>query len=262
VTTETEQSIQTHAEIYLAGLPAERRGPYNRDIQKFLRWVGGGRTPESLTGHEIERFGAEVVDRSPGTAEAVRAFLAYLKQKGHTRTNLGTNIRVRRTASRGTTTAQPRETIKMTAEGLTRLKEELQGLIAQRPLIAEELRRAMADKDFRENAPLDAARDRQAHIEARIRDLENQLRAAEVVEAPEAGVTTVQLGTTAVLFDEKYQEEVRYTLVSATEAEPRRGRISIASPTGKALLGRSAGDKVEVETPGGLHRYELKRIEV
>src|SRR5206468_5845003 len=143
-------------------------------LTKFVRWVGSERTPASLTGHEVERYAAEVIDRNPSSAEAVRTFLAYLKQKGHTRTNLATNIRVRRTATKTTGALQPRETIKMTAEGLVKLKEELAALTAQRPEIAEELRRAMADKDFRENAPLDAARDRQAHVEARIRDLENQ----------------------------------------------------------------------------------------
>ena len=153
------------------------------------------------------------------------------------------------------------DAVQMTREGYEALQAELKQLKGRRPEIALALKEAMADKDFRENAPLDAARDRQAHVEARIRDLENQVRMAEVVERPGADATAAQIGSAVVLFDEKYKEEVRYTIVSPSEADPRKGRISAASPTGRALIGRSAGEQLEVETPGGLHKYKVIRIE-
>jgi transcription elongation factor GreA len=130
-------------------------------------------------------------------------------------------------------------------------------------VIAEALHLAMADKDFRENAPLDAARDQQAHLEARIRELEAILKRVEVME--EGGVapdtTRVQLGKVVVVHDIEAGEDLRFTLVHSHEANLALGKLSIASPLGKAVVERSTGDEVEVTAPGGVQRYRIAAVE-
>jgi transcription elongation factor GreA len=149
----------------------------------------------------------------------------------------------------------------LTAEGHTSLNAELKSLKAERPHIAEELRRAMVDKDFRENAPLDAMREHQAHVEGRIRQLETILKHAEVVGGGTAPGAKTHLGSTVILRDLASGSAVRYTLVSPSEVSPSEGKISIVSPVGKALINRTVGDEVEVSVPVGRLHYRIEEIQ-
>jgi transcription elongation factor GreA len=149
----------------------------------------------------------------------------------------------------------------LTAEGQASLSAELEALKARRPGIAEELRRAMMDKDFRENAPLDAAREHQAHVEGRIRQLEAILKHAEVIGGQTAPGAKTHLGSTVILRDLASGSAVRYVLVSPSEVSPAEGKISIASPVGKAILSRTVGDEVEVSVPAGSLRFRIEEIQ-
>jgi transcription elongation factor GreA len=128
-------------------------------------------------------------------------------------------------------------------------------------LIQADLARAMADKDFRENAPLDAARNEQAHLEARIRELDGTLRKAVVLEA---GVTHAgdvsRLGDVVTIKDLRNSKESSYTLVNPDEMRSGQGKISIASPVGKAIYQRHEGEEVEVEAPSGTFRIRIEKI--
>ncbi|HEV2129413.1 MAG TPA: transcription elongation factor GreA [Thermomicrobiales bacterium] len=145
-----------------------------------------------------------------------------------------------------------KERIEITEEGHERLQEELRQLIeVERPKIIEAVADARSHGDLRENSAYDAARQDQAMIEKRISDLEATLRNATVVarDAANRKRSTVTLGS-KVAVDMEGEEEV-FTIVGAAEARPSAGFISNASPIGKALDGRRAGETVSVSTPGG-----------
>ena len=151
----------------------------------------------------------------------------------------------------------------LTAEGYKRLQDELDTLInVKRPEIARDLFEARIDKDFRENAPYDAAKQHQAEVEARIRQLQGILARAQIIEAGQRSLTgKVALGSKVKLRDLTHDEELEYTLVSANEANPRAGRISVASPVGKALIDHVPGDTVEIEAPAGTVQMRVESIE-
>jgi transcription elongation factor GreA len=120
----------------------------------------------------------------------------------------------------------------------------------------------MADKDFRENAPLDAAREHQAHLEGRIREIEATLRHAVIVgEGSPQSNARVGVGSAVLLRNLKSGTEVRYILVSPSEVNPAEGKISIVSPVGKALMERRAGEEVDVKAPAGTLRFRIESVE-
>jgi transcription elongation factor GreA len=155
-------------------------------------------------------------------------------------------------------TARQLEQVQLTAEGAARLREELRLLVEERrPEVVARIRSAKELGDLKENADYHAAREEQSFLEGRIQTIEAVLRGAEVVAAPSVGAG-IGLGSTVTV--EADGEEVTYQLVSSSEAHPGSGRISVASPVGKALLGHAAGDEVVVRTPQGEARYRVISI--
>ncbi|MFQ6019664.1 MAG: GreA/GreB family elongation factor [Dehalococcoidia bacterium] len=152
--------------------------------------------------------------------------------------------------------------MELTSAGHAALEAELKALGAQRPAIAEELRLAMSDKDFRENAPLDVAREKQAHLEGRIREIEVTLKNAVIHENRRRETASwVRLGSTVLLRNVSSGATVRYTIVGPNEADAQKGKISDASPVGRAILERRQGDEVEVEAPAGVMRFRIEQVE-
>ena len=192
----------------------------------------------------------------------VKEFLTYLSKKGFLSENLSAHVKIPRPSVRGgTVVASTRpafQTMEMTQSGLEARKKELAELKGQRPEIVEAIRIAAADKDFRENAPLDAAREEQGKIEARIRDLEEEIRRAEVIEGSSG--SGVSVGATVTLRDLESGKDVTYTIVDTMEADPVSFKISVSSPVGAAIAGRSAGAEVSVQTPKGAHRYFINKV--
>ena len=149
----------------------------------------------------------------------------------------------------------------LTVDGLKRLEEELQELkVVRRKDVAGKIKEARAQGDLSENAEYDAAKEEQAEIEARIALLEKMLRNAEVIDEEELDGDTVGVGSTVKVFDIEFDEEVEYTIVGSTEADPVNGLISNESPLGIALLGRKAGDTVTVDAPQGHLKYKILAI--
>jgi len=253
---------------YMAQLSPEGRNRSQQELNRFIRWLGGTRTLDTVTSHEIASYPERLGNATDLTQrlENVKAFLAYAKKEGYTVTNLGVNLRIKKSSHSSNGDASSRamavEKAHLTREGYNALVAELESHKAQRPNIAEALHLAMADKDFRENAPLDAARDQQAHLEARIRELEAILKRVEVMDGSGGADTTrAGLGSTVVVHDIEAGEEIRFTLVHSHEANLSLGKLSVASPLGKAIVDRSAGDEVEVVAPGGVQRYKLAAVE-
>ncbi len=147
----------------------------------------------------------------------------------------------------------------LTREGLARLEAELENLkTVQRPAVAERIHEAKLETSSSDNAELDDAQDEAAKIEARILQLEDMLRQARVID-DRHGTDKVTLGSEVVVrLDDGTTEH--YVLVGKTEANPREGRISNESPVGQALLGRAKGEKVTVQTPGGIMTMTVESI--
>jgi transcription elongation factor GreA len=258
-------SLSQAAVLFLSALAPEVRQESQSEVYRFARWYGADRLVGELRGHDValyaESLGAATAD-VVRRAETLRSFLAFAKKEGLTATNLATHLRLRKSPLNveggAAMVATPSQ---LTAEGQASLSAELESLKAQRPGIAEELRRAMVDKDFRENAPLDAARERQAHVEGRIRQLETILKHAEVIGGETAPGARTHLGSTVILRNLASGSAVRYTLVSPSEVNPVEGKISVASPVGKALLKRTVGEEVEISVPAGRLHFRVEEIQ-
>jgi transcription elongation factor GreA len=141
------------------------------------------------------------------------------------------------------------------------MEAELTALQDERPKAIAEMRKAAADKDFKENAPLDAAKERRGWIEGRIMDLEAILKTAVVVDGQQRASLRVGIGDNVVLCEVNSVGELCYMLVSPREADAVRGKISSASPMGRALIGKEQGEMVEIEAPVGKLHYQIQRIE-
>jgi transcription elongation factor GreA len=149
----------------------------------------------------------------------------------------------------------------MTPEGLERLEEELRRLrTAERPAIIRAIAEAREHGDLSENAEYHAARERQRFIEGRLAELEDILSRAEIIDASKLSGDVVRFGATVLLADEETEEEATYRLVGSYEADAGAGRLSVTSPLGRALIGKTLGDVVEVTTPRGAKAYEVIRI--
>jgi transcription elongation factor GreA len=151
--------------------------------------------------------------------------------------------------------------IPMTAGGYARLEEELKRLkIDERPAVIRALAEAREHGDLSENAEYHAARERQSFIEGRMLELEDKLARAEIIDISQQSGTTVKFGARVKLVDEETEEEVIYQVVGSEEAEIQRGLLSISAPLGRALIGREAGDSVEVSTPRGTRYFEILEV--
>ena len=149
----------------------------------------------------------------------------------------------------------------MTYAGLKKLQDELQDLkVNQRREIAQKIKEAREQGDLSENAEYDAAKDEQRDIEARIEQIEQILKNAEVVDEDEVDLDVVNIGCLVRVLDIEYNEEEEYKLVGSSEATSLQNKISNESPFGKALIGAKVGEVVEVEAPAGVVKYKVLSI--
>ncbi len=150
----------------------------------------------------------------------------------------------------------------MTAEGYQALDEELKRLKTQeRPAVIAAIAEARTHGDLSENAEYHAAKERQGWIEGRIAVIEDQSARAQIIDVSKLSGDQVKFGATVSVVDEDTEEEARYQIVGEHEADVRLGKISIASPIARAMIGKERGDVVEVNTPGGVKAYEILKIE-
>jgi transcription elongation factor GreA len=141
------------------------------------------------------------------------------------------------------------------------LSEELRRLKGvERPAISDAIRRAREHGDISENAEYDAAKDKQGMIEARIRQIEDRLARAEVVDVSGQPPDRVRFGTTVVLEDLDSGDELTYRIVGEDEADISKGLLSVTSPVARALIGKQVEDQVQVVVPKGKRSYEIREI--
>ena len=150
----------------------------------------------------------------------------------------------------------------MTRPGYERIKALLKRLKGpERIEVANEIEIARAHGDLRENADYDAAKEKQGMLEARIRDLEDAVGRAQVIDTSNLSGDKVMFGATVTLLNLKTDEEQTITLVGEVETDLKAGRISVTAPLARALVGRSLDDVVSVRTPGGVREYEITDVQ-
>ena len=149
----------------------------------------------------------------------------------------------------------------MTYEGIRKLEEELEYLkTTKRKEITEKIKVALSFGDLSENSEYDEAKNEQAQVEGRIVLLENMLKNAKVIDEDEVSTDVVSLGSKVKLYDDEFQEEIMYSIVGSTEANPAQFKISNESPVGAALMGKKVGSVVEVSVPDGVIKFKILEI--
>lgn len=242
----------------------------NEDLGRFVAWCGRQRSVVDLLPSEVADYAQHIGLGGTDSAlrlSPVKAFLTFLRDEGWIQTGLAAHLRVAR--SRRTTTRRQSVSTSvngdagpvLSQEGYDRLKAQLEVLKDERLSVIDDIRLAMEDKDFRENAPLEAAKEHQGIIESRIRDLEDGLARAEVmVGRPALREKQIVMGAKITLKDVASGKRVVYTLVDVREADVASGKISTKSPVGEALLHHSVGEEVTINVPRGTMRYLIQGV--
>jgi transcription elongation factor GreA len=245
------------ADAFLAHLPPEERGKVQAEVLKFVRWLGSSRQVQDVSPVDVASYGEQITQAA---AKPLRSFLTYIRKKSSSSMALAPHLRAKKPSSKPAAVWRGSHAqVTLTAEGHAKLEKELANLKNQRAQVIEDIQKAAADKDFRENAPLAAAREQKAHVEGRIKEIESTLNQAKII-GEDRDTTTAKLGDTVVLRDLSSDKEVTYVLVDSREANPIKGRLSVASPLGKAISGKQIGQTLEVAAPAGRFSCRIESI--
>ena len=253
---------------YLSSLKAADRHRHEGYVRKYIEHMGSDTPVTLLSGARVESYAEQQIRSSDPKAQervdSLKHWFQFLKKKGYVSANYGVHIRVRRTGGRLTAPAHPQvradeSPVEMTAEGIEGLQRELDELNSQRTGLVEAVSHAREDKDFRENAPLEAAREALAFADQRRKQVETALKRAVVVQVNSGDVSTVGSVVKVTRLDKP--EEREFKLVGQREANAREQKISVESPVGKELLGRRVGEEVSVTVPSGSTiQYRIEAI--
>ena len=242
---------------FLVSLPPHDREKAQEKVYRFVRWLGLNKKASNVSPLDINRYSDQMM--SPET-KTIKSFLVYIYKKGYCKVNLVTHLRVKKPSHKIIPPKQNSQIqTTLTSQGYNELKAELAKLKEQRSDVTEELRRAAADKDFRENAPLKAAQENKSHLEGRIQKLESTLKSATIAGRNQS-TSKIKIGDSVELCDLSSGKQLCYILVDPREANLIKGKISIASPIGKALLGKEQEQTIEFAAPAGTFSYHIKKI--
>ncbi len=259
-------SLGEAAILYLDKLSVKDRDSSRAEVYKFARWYGWESPFSRLAGPAVASY-AEQLNVTDIDYEKkigiLRSFFAYAKKAGWSQTNLSTHLKAKKNKTAALTTIgrDLPEAATLTQQRYDELVAELDNLKKRSRELVKEIQRAAADKDFRENAPLQYAREERGHVEGRIKELEQILKSASIIQEKKEPTRKAGIGDSILVCDLASGEECRYIIVDPREVNAAKGKISAASPLGKALFGRSNGETVEITVPAGKLRYQIKRIE-
>ena len=270
-TTQEEQAILSLNEAfqtYVRQMPKDTKKAAQPEIAKFVRWVGPTRLIDSIIPSEIgeynEIFGAKTATRdATERLSAVKLFLTFLKKKEHIEVNLAQHLRLRKSrtvASKAVSMVDSTRSVRLTQSGYSEMTKQLATLNEERIKIVEDIQRAAADGDVRENAPLEAAREAQGMTLGKIQELEATLKVAVIIDAKSQDNERVHIGSKIELTETTSNKTIKYQLVEPNEANPLASKISIVSPVGSAILGHKIGENVKVKTPRGQQVYKISKI--
>ncbi len=250
------------AEQFLTGLAVKEGVDGQQEVLRFVRWFGADEMFDRLAPTQIGNYTEHLSQADAdfaGKLSVIRAFLAWAKKMGLSQTNLATHLKARQIrASAGRADRwRKHQPVTLTQQGYDDLQVELAELIEKRPKLVEDIRRAAADKDFKENAPLDAAREQRGLLEGRVKELEEILASAEIIGDNRVRGHVVAVGDSVIIADEASGRETRYTIVGPSEVDAANGKISGVSPIGRAIIGKKSGDTVEVIAPVGTLHYRV-----
>jgi transcription elongation factor GreA len=255
--TEYNLAVTEVAEAFLSHLPPEERGKVQAEIFKFVRWLGSSRRVKDISPVDVASYGEQII---PSAVKPIKSFLMYAQKQGFTSINLAPHLKAKKTSAKTVAAAQGGQVpVTLTAQGYAKLEKELVNLKDQRSQVIEEIQKAAADKDFRENAPLAAAREQKSHLEGRIKEIELILSQAKIIGANQ-DTSRAKFGDTIVLRDLSSGREFSYILVDPREANPAKGKLSVASPLGKVILDKETGQTVEVAAPAGIFCCRIESI--
>jgi transcription elongation factor GreA len=253
---------------YVQQMPEDAKQAAQPEIAKFVRWLGPERTVDSISASEIGEYSEMQTARSTSSdaqerLSTVKVFLTYLKKSGIVETNLAQHLRVRKarvSSSRARLRGpQDNQQVRLTKAGFDQMTKQLSQLHEQRIGLSSDIQKAAADGDVRENAPLEAARENQGMVMAKIRELEATLKMAVVIDGSRQDSGFVHIGSKVEIIECDSNKKFQYQLVEPNESNPLSGKISIASPVGSAILGRAIGDEVAVVTPRGSQKYRIEK---
>ena len=259
-------SVQDAVTEYVITIPDSKKRMVHPELTKFARWIGPNITLESLRPSDIspysETFGASASDTNKQRVAAVKDFLNYVKKKGYIEISLAPHIRVKKPAINKTKSATRRRDseVQITQQGYDEMVNRLDQLRVETVRLAEEIERAAASGDVRENSPLEAARENQGMVQAQINRLESTLKVATIIDESERVSDHVQIGSWVRLAKGGTDMTVDYQIVAANEANPLRNKISDISPVGSAILGGRLGDEVTVKAPAGEQKFTINAI--
>ena len=252
---------------YVSNLPKDKRkADMDMQLKEFAEWLDstGQRLVNDVRAGEIGEYAEEHYNRTSLPDHAmlreIKGFLSYLHRKGHSNGNLSINIRVTRggRAAAKATTLRKHE-VQLTKEGHDLLVRQRDSLQKEKVRIVEEIERAAADGDFRENAPLDAAREEHARISNKLAETEETLQMAVIIDESASGAS-VRVGSKLELTNLDINVKYKCQIVAPKEADPLKDKISTASPVGAALLNAKTGAEVTVRLPKGSIRYRVESI--
>jgi len=258
-------SLGEAATCFLASLPPGGKEMSQQEVHRFVRWYGWERALAGLTAPEVASY-AEHLSLSDTDyikkLGLIQTFLVYAKKEGWNRSNLAPHLKAKKRKAKLQSSFRrgSPETLSLTQQGYVALEAELAALKSKRSEAIDEVRRAAADKDFRENAPLEAAREQYGHLEGQIKELEEALKSAVILDEKQEVALKISVGDSIILRDLASGEELHYIMVNSKEVDPTRGKISSVSPIGKAIIGRGQGEVVEVTAPAGKLRYQIEQI--
>ena len=271
--TSKNMSLGEAVGLYLATLPHEKKDSAQREINNFIRWYGGQeKSFATLEGAAVGNYADRLAQTDASCdqkLELMRGFLTYGYKQHWCPENLSVSIRIVKKTSKvskpknGSVNKknQKKEPVYMSQKAFDEAGIELNSLKEQRLAVIEDIKRAAADKDLKENAPYHAAREQKSIIEGKILSLEEMLFSVVITDENHNTTCKVAIGDTVILEDLKTGKELRYSLVGPREVNPAKGKISAISPVGKSVVGKAVGDSIEVNVPSGTLCFQLKAIE-
>jgi transcription elongation factor GreA len=248
---------------YLPTLKPEQRHLHEAFVRNYVEYAGDATPISTLTGSRVESYVESRVKASdpnaPERVMALKNWFQYLKKKNYSAANFGVHVRVKRPVKRsGAQVRVVQEPLAMTEEGIANLRAELDEINRKIPDMQRAIEVARSDGDLRENAPYHAAREDLAFTNARRDQLENSLKRAVTVARQTEGSSA--LGSTVTVTRLDSGKPYRYKLVGAREANAAEQKISVESPVGSALLGRSPGEEVAVDAPSGQIHFRIEAV--
>lgn len=252
--------------VFLKKLPAADKELGQPVLFKFARWLGWDIAFQKLAPPAVAGYAEQL---SPADTdyqkklEIIRSFLAFAKKSGWSLINLGTHVKTKKSKNRAKTALlrKQQETATISKERHEEMMAELVSLKERSRELVGDIKLAAADKDFRENAPLHAAKEERGYVEGRIQELEEALKFVTIMDGTKSNSVKSGVGDCLLCCDLESGEDCRYTIVDPREVDAMKGKISIVSPLGKALLGKRTGDTVEFKAPRGKLRFKIKAIE-